>query len=426
MTFYPLSGYLSTQSETYRDFFTGSVPAGDLVADYADDNHWENFGFGTVSQKALQGWQKVTGDNDKPKDKVADVKQTVSRQVDRAINKVEKVAGREEKKAASTAADLRDKALATAQEASDRAKALTSEASDKAKALAAEATSKAKALANEARDKAAEAKEKVPINFSEGVEGIVKQAESALHKVESKAESALHKVEGKAEQAEKAVAPQPDAPRSLPDTQRPRELRPETVNHKVDPTAGKELYKGPALPLGFEPPPGYYLAVPKKAEPPVEGAPLPLLAPKVKDFASEEPIIAQLASTIDSLTSSLSQANAGSSNATGILTKAHDDLSALSSHLSGVKKAEKEKLEKTIAEKTKEFEGMLKAKAEEAKKGEQGLKAGWEQERQSMVDKWRSELEGELETQRSGIDKRCVRVMVPVQCRSSKLTLQAP
>jgi mitofilin len=290
------------------------------------------------------------------------------------------------------AADASDKAKSLANDA----KNLASDASTRAKGAAVSAKDKVEGAAVSAKDKVEETAEKVPAKFSEGVEGIVKQAEKALHTVE-----------GEAIKAEKAIAPQPTGPRSLPDTQRPRELRPETVTpQKSDPTIGKEKYTGPALPLGFEPPPGYYVAAPKKPEPPVEGAPLPLLAPKVKDFASEEPIIAQLASTIDSLTSSLSSANAGSANATGILTKAHDDLSALSTRLGQVKKTEKEKLEKTISEKTKEFESLLKSKAEEAKKGEQGLKAGWEQERQQMVDKWREELEGELETQRTGIDKR--------------------
>ena len=392
----------------------------------------------------------MTGESDKPSDKVADAKNTISRQVDRAVNKVEKVAGKGEEKASSTFSDLKSKAVSAAQDATDKAKSFTNEAS-----------TRAQELAGQAKAKVDEATDKVPFNFSDGVEGIVRKAEGALHKVEGGAKDAYNKVEGgardalskaeggakdalnKAEggaknalnkveggvkdaarkveggakdaarkvedeavKAEKAVAPQPTGPRSLPDTQRPRELRPETVHHKIDPTAGKQKYSGPPLPIGFEPPPGFYLPAPKIEPLPVEGAPLPLLAPKVKDFASEEPIIAQLASTIDSLTSSLSQANAGPGKATGILTKAHDDLSALSTHLSNVKKAEKAKLEKTIAEKTKEFESLLKSKAEEAKKGEQGLKAGWEQERQKMVDKWREELEGELEHQRTGIDKR--------------------
>ena len=434
LTFYPLSGYLSTKNETFRELFV-QVPGGEFVADYADENHWENFGVGTVSKKAVQGWQGVTGD---VKDKSADAKNTVARQAERAGNKLERAGDKVERAAKKsgeevkgTAIDLRDRAVSAAQEAGEQAKKYAAEASEKAKHLATEASEKAKSLANDASNKASraatEAKnlasdatartkeaaagaekklEQVPAKFSEGVEGIAKQAENALHTAEDKAAKAVHSAEDKAIKAEKAIAPQPTGPRSLPDTQRPRELRPETVNPtKTDPTIGKEKYSGPPLPLGFEPPPGYYVAAPKKAEPPVEGAPLPLLAPKVKDFASEEPIIAQLASTIDSLTSSLSSANAGSSNATGILTKAHDDLSALSTRLGQVKKTEKEKLEKTIKEKTAEFEALLKTKAEEAKKGEQGLKAGWEQERQSMVDKWRGELEGELETQRTGIDK---------------------
>ena len=445
LTFYPLSGYLSTKNETFRELFV-QVPGGEFVADYADENHWENFGVGTVSKKAVQGWQGVTGD---VKDKSADAKNTVARQAERAGNKLERAGDKVERAAKKggeevkgTAIDLRDRAVSAAQEAGEQAQKYAAEASEKAKHLATEASEKAKSLANDASNKASraatEAKnlasdatartkeaaagaerklEQVPAKFSEGVEGIAKQAENALHNAEDKAVKAVHSAEDKAAKAvhsaedkaikaEKAIAPQPTGPRSLPDTQRPRELRPETVNPtKTDPTIGKEKYSGPPLPLGFEPPPGYYVAAPKKAEPPVEGAPLPLLAPKVKDFASEEPIIAQLASTIDSLTSSLSSANAGSSNATGILTKAHDDLSALSTRLGQVKKTEKEKLEKTIKEKTAEFEALLKTKAEEAKKGEQGLKAGWEQERQSMVDKWRGELEGELETQRTGIDK---------------------
>jgi len=412
------------------------VPGGEFVADYADENHWENFGVGTVSKKAVQGWQGVTGDI---KDKSVDARNTVARQAERTGNKLER-AGDEVERAAKkggeevkgNAIDLRDRAVSAAQEAGEQAKKYAAEASEKAKHLATEASEKAKSLANDASSKASraatEAKnlasdatartkeaaagaekklEQVPAKFSEGVEGIAKQAENALHTAEGKAVNAIHSAEDKAIRAEKAIAPQPTGPRSLPDTQRPRELRPETVKPtKADPTIGKEKYSGPPLPLGFEPPPGYYVVAPKKAEPPVAGAPLPLLAPKVKDFASEEPIIAQLASTIDSLTSSLSSANAGSSNATGILTKAHDDLSALSTRLGQVKKTEKEKLEKTIKEKTAEFETLLKTKAEEAKKGEQGLKAGWEQERQSMVDKWRGELESELETQRTGIDKR--------------------
>ena len=352
--------------------------------------------------------------------------------MERAGDKVERAAKKGGEEVKGTAIDLRDRAVSAAQEAGEQAKKYAAEASEKARHLATEASEKAKSLANDASNKASraatEAKnlasdatartkeaaagaekklEQVPAKFSEGVEGIAKQAENALHTAEGKAVDAVHSAEDKAIKAEKAIAPQPTGPRSLPDTQRPRELRPETVKPtKTDPTIGKEKYSGPPLPLGFEPPPGYYVAAPKKAEPPVAGAPLPLLAPKVKDFASEEPIIAQLASTIDSLTSSLSSANAGSSNATGILTKAHDDLSALSTRLGQVKKTEKEKLEKTIKEKTAEFEALLKTKAEEAKKGEQGLKAGWEQERQSMVDKWRGELESELETQRTGIDKR--------------------
>lgn len=267
-----------------------------------------------------------------------------------------------------------------------------------------EAEARLKELTGEAKHKVQEATKDAPFNFSEGVEGIVRAAESALHKTEHKAAEAADKV--------KPAEARPSSP--FPDTQRPRELKPETVTPQVPSYEGKKLYTGPPLPLGHEPPPGYYLPPPpstkkEKVEEKVEEIKerLPLLVPKVKEFASEEPIISQLASTIDSLTSSLSTpSKALSSDATGILNKAQDDLTALNARLQEVKKAEKAKLEQSISEKKKEFEALLKSMEAEKAKSEEGLKQTWQHERQTMVEDWRKELEGELEQQRQSIEQR--------------------
>ncbi|WVO19401.1 uncharacterized protein IAS62_000681 [Cryptococcus decagattii] len=360
--FYALSGYAATKSDTYRDIFTQYVPAGEAVADYADDNGWDN-----LTGKAVRGWQSVTGVRPETR-------------TERVERKVE---------ANTTSQKIHEKA-------EELKKAVEHRTHD--------AEARLKELTGEARLKVQEATKDAPFNFSEGVEGIVRAAEIALHK----AEHAEHKVEHAEHKAEPTAEEHPD-------TQRPRELKPETVTPKVPSYEGKKLYTGPPLPLGHEPPPGYYLAPPPSAKKQavddekvqeIKGK-LPLLVPKVNEFASEEPIISQLASTIDSLTSSLSTpSNALSPDATGILNKAQDDLTALNARLQQVKTAEKAKLEQSIAEKKKEFEALLKKKEAEWAKAENGLKQTWQHERQAMVEDWRKELEGELEQQRQTIEHR--------------------
>ncbi|WVQ79663.1 hypothetical protein IAT38_001763 [Cryptococcus sp. DSM 104549] len=395
LTFYPLSGYIGTKSESYRDFFTSTFPGGEAVADFADDHRWDTFGVGTVTKKSVEGWQSVTGS--KP--------ETKTEKVERKVGELKKDASKLPGQVKEKAEEVKDKVVGkptTAQKVGDKAAELKKAAAEKAT----EAESKLKQLAEEAKEKIQGATNGVPFNFSDGVEGIVREAESALSKAEGKVEKIAH-------DAKDAVTP-PPGPRVLPDTQRPRELKPETVKPQKPSYEGKQLYTGPPLPLGFEPPPGYYLAPPpstvkEKVEGKIEEVKqtLPLLVPKVKEFAAEEPIISQLASTIDSLTSSLSTpSKALSPDATGILSKAQDDLTALNTRLQEVKKAEKAKLEKTVGEKTKEFEALLKTKEEERASSEKGLKQTWEHERQGLVEDWRKELEGELENQRQGIEQR--------------------
>ncbi|KIR27014.1 mitochondrial protein [Cryptococcus deuterogattii LA55] len=402
--FYALSGYVGTKSDTYRDIFTQYVPGGEAVADYADDNGWDN-----LSGKAVRGWQSVTGARP----------ETATEKVERKIGEVKHDAAKLPAQARDKADAAKDKVVGkhtASQKIHEKAEELKKAVEQRTH----DAEARLKELTGEAKHKVQEATKDAPFNFSEGVEGIVRAAETALHKTEHKTEPKAEpkpKAELKAgEVVEKgkptAVEQRPSSP--FPDTQRPRELKPETVTPQVPSYDGKKLYTGPPLPLGHEPPPGYYLAPPPSAkkqavEEKVEEVKekLPLLVPKVKEFASEEPIISQLASTIDSLTSSLSTpSKALSPDATGILNKAQDDLTALNARLQEVKKAEKAKLEQSITEKKKEFEALLKDKEAERAKSEEGLKQTWQHERQAMVEDWRKELEGELEQQRQSIEQR--------------------
>ncbi|ODN97969.1 hypothetical protein I350_07606 [Cryptococcus amylolentus CBS 6273] len=381
VAFYAGSGYAGTKSEGYRDLFTTYVPGGEFVADYAEENGWEN-----LTGKVVKGYEKLAG---RPETRV-----------ERVERKVGEIPGQVK----AAAVDVKDKVTPTPPTASERLADKAAELSKLASEKTKEAEEKLKALAEEAKGKVQEATKDVPFNLSEGAEELVRKAENALGKVE-------HKVEHKAEEVKKEVT-KPSSP--FPDTQRPRELTPVGVTPQKPSYEGKKLYTGPPLPLGHEPPPGYYLAPPvntvkQKVENKVEEVKekLPLLVPKVKEFAAEEPIISQLASTIDSLTSSLSTpAKALSPDATGILSRAQDDLTALNTRLQEVKKLEKERLEKTLSEKKAEFEALLKNRDAEKDKSEESLKQGWVKERQTLVDDWRKELEGELEHQRQGIETR--------------------
>ncbi|WVR06779.1 hypothetical protein IAU60_003814 [Kwoniella sp. DSM 27419] len=423
LTFYGVSGFASTKSEAYRDVFTSTFPGGEAVADFADDHGWENLGFGSISKKAVQGVQAVAGreetKTEKVERKVGEVKKDVVKSAEQAKGAVtgnRTIA----QQAAGQARELKEKGAAAVQAAEDKItgkKTTTEKVTDKAQEIQARAAAaihsaedKAKALAHDAKEKVDNATKDVPFNFSEGVEGMVREAEKALKKTEGEVEDLAHR-------AKEAVNPH-TSPADLgnvsPYTQKTRELNPNAVTPQKPSFEGKKVYDGPPLPLGHEPPPGYYIPLPakpvaEKVEDKIEEVKqtLPLLVPKVKEFAAEEPIISQLASTIDSLTSSLSTpTKSPSADATGILSRAQDDLTALNKRLHEVKAAEKEKLEKTVGEKTKEFEALLKSKDDERSQSEQGLKQEWVKERQALVDDWRKELEGELEAQRTGIEQR--------------------
>lgn len=479
LTFYPLSGFLSTKSETYRDFFTQTIPGGEAVADYADE-HWDNIGVGSVSQKAVQGWQKVTGEtpaasSQRVQDKAGDVKAGLENAaarakreaelraaqakagVERGVNKAEAAAERtkaEAKVAAEKAkAGVRDaaertkagakEAAAKTEAAAHDAKVQAQAAGEKIKAGAKDAAAKVESVAHDAKVQAKSAAEKaqaeavhlkdrlvsatvdakdrvaaaIPAlasNVKEGAQEIAKEAEGAVDKGKAKVSDAVNRAEKKVDHAVDEVQSNvknspPTSSNMYPDTQRPRELRPETVTPAKPTFVGQEKYAGPALPIGHEPPPGYYIPPAPKAPAGPAAPTLPLLAPKVADFGTDEPIISQLASTIDSLTSSLSAPGAGpSKDATGILSKAQDDLTVLSKRLAEIKKAEKAKLEKSLGEKTKEFEASLKKAEEGRQASEAGLNEKWIKEKEGLVSDWKKDMDRELESQREGIEKRSV------------------
>ncbi|GAA5957552.1 hypothetical protein JCM21900_001633 [Sporobolomyces salmonicolor] len=196
--------------------------------------------------------------------------------------------------------------------------------------------------------------------------------------------------------------------------QKPRQLDATPIPAK---RADKEVYQGPPLPLGFEPAPGYELPRPpptpkgdiKPVAPPP--APLPLVAPALKDVTTSEPVLGQLASTIDSLAKYVEKNDANTSEgATAVLSSAQKDIKGLAARLEAIKQQEEAKLQQQLKEQANKYSGMLlnaeKELVERLDTQEEDWKKAFDMERQKLVAAYKDKLEHELATQQEIINQR--------------------
>ncbi|GAA5983103.1 hypothetical protein JCM11641_004913 [Rhodosporidiobolus odoratus] len=196
--------------------------------------------------------------------------------------------------------------------------------------------------------------------------------------------------------------------------QRPRQLDATPIPPK---RAAKEVYQGPPLPLGFEPAPGYELPrgapAPKgdlKPAPPPP-MPLPLLAPAIKDVVTSEPLIGELASTIDSLAKYVEKNDATSSaGAATVLSGAQKDIKSLAARLEAIKKQEEDKLQAQLKQQAGEYSSLLlkaeKELVERLDTQEEDWKKAFDQERSNLVSAYKEKLDKELSTQQEIINQR--------------------
>ncbi|KAK4053450.1 MICOS complex subunit mic60 [Microbotryomycetes sp. JL201] len=256
------------------------------------------------------------------------------------------------------------------------------------------------------------------------------KVEHGVAKAEQKTEQVIHKAADKVKEAAKTVkehVPSPkevlkvekvvDEPKStLPVyAQRPRDVSAEPVPPKKAPP--KEPYQGPPLPLGFEPAPGYEVPrapAPAKGEikpPTPPPAPLPLVAPAVQEVSTSEPLLGQLASTIDSLAKFVeNNSDTVSSSAASVLSSAQHDIKSLAARLDAIKKAETEKLEQSLKKQANDYSGMLvkqeKELVERLDTQEEDWKKAFDDERKKLVEAYKTKLEAELATQQEIINQR--------------------
>ena len=241
-----------------------------------------------------------------------------------------------------------------------------------------------------------------PKSYSEGVEELVNEVKSVLKgDLVSLAEERHERELAQAKEAEQKTGPvraeatpPPAAPVKEPES-------PE------DPQGRKWYHKTP-LPLGFEPPPGY--AVPPPKEVPKTSAGLLLVAPAVAEFTESEPLLNQLATTVDKLAKYLEDNPKAEKGVNRILDVAKKDLADLGTKIESVKKESKEKLEKSLEEQTREYsvkllEAELSAR-DKLDSQDQEWRHYFEQERLSLLQKYQEKLENELETQKDLINER--------------------
>lgn len=381
--FYAGSTAVALYSDEYRNFFIEHVPLGERIIDYTDSQGWDR---APVKLKASQPLNGPTSTERKPPIQA------------KATEKANELQSKARKKAE----ELRESASQKAQTASKAA----SENYQKAKGKAKEVVEKAVTSTQEAINKQAENNKAVKtardqaIKFSEGVEDLVTKAEDALKvAVADIVPTPSVPPLSEANAVEPGPAPEVDIPEGLEE-----EISPSNV------------YPG-QLPIGFEPPPGYVLPRPKKAIPiktskasPSTPKPSPLLAPEVAPFVSSEPIIGQLASTIDALTRLVESTPSASEKANAQLEKAKQDLTNLAQRIDAIKAEERAILGKKLDDTTQEYNNKLHELENQTKhrfeEQEKGWRDSFSQEQQKVVETYQKKLESELETQSEIINQR--------------------
>ena len=275
-------------------------------------------------------------------------------------------------------------------EAKERTRGVVEELKTKTEKNVAKASERIREAAGSVEEKANDLINR-PAAFSEGVEELVLRAESAL--------------------TGKSFGNFLEATTS---SQQPVPSPPGPLSKDNQPGNDENVYTR-ALPIGFEPPPGYKRPKPP-APPPSKTAEskkedvLPLVAPAIAGIAASEPVISELASTIDSLANFVKDNPSAASSAKPILDTAKTDLEELAKRIEQARTEERVKLEAQLDDQAREYTLKLLEleMASQDKLDEQELefKHFYEDERRKLTQAYRDRLENELRTQSEIINER--------------------
>ncbi|SPO21238.1 related to FCJ1 - mitochondrial inner membrane protein involved in formation of crista junctions [Ustilago trichophora] len=383
--FYGISTVAALNNDRYQDFFVESVPGGERIIDYLDTHdvgqEIKNINLGGYGDKAIDVTKSAYG--------------SVSGAVGRVLSG--------DAGASESAGDERDARLRVA------------EARDKAKAEADKLAQKAKTGAKKAEDEAESALKAVQDKTSE----LLNRAKAAADKAEAKVRGEASEVKKDGRNVlQRAV----DSVQVMTDIGANTKAAP---SKSAAPGKGlkeeiKETYTG-ELPVNHEPPAGY--AAPRRdrglkapeqpnarLRPDPEAPKLPLLAPSIKSLSGSEPMIAQLAGTIDELTTFLKETPSSGAKAKGVLENAQIDLEQLSQRLETIKREEAKRVENSLAAQAKRYEAQISKQSEEAANKLSSRESDWqksfEEERSKQMQQFKEKLEKELATQSQIINER--------------------
>ncbi|KAG8766932.1 Formation of crista junctions protein 1 [Ceratobasidium sp. 428] len=368
-TFYTGSALVSLKSDRYHDFFVESVPGGEDIMEWVIENGWHKVPLTSIPQKAAEA--------------ATDSFNSVKSSVSTTISNV-------------TSPPPNDgKPQPTFKERARRASAAMITKIERNPN--APDFSQVGAAVARARDDV--------FSFSEGVSDLAKEVEGALRGV--------YKTGGDKGKKQPSGPAPPNTPDAMP-TRGVVAPPPPAYDAEWVLPKGKQLYTGPPLPLGFEPPPGYVIPPapkPKNQIPGKQADVLPLIATSLKPgLSASEPVIAQLASTIDSLAAFVQANPSALKGAQGVLSTAQIDLEKLGERLEAAKAEERAKLEKKIEEQTKAYEDKLLGLEMDSKdrldKQEEEWKGLFDEEKAKIVAAYRAKLNAELETQSEIINQR--------------------
>lgn len=242
-----------------------------------------------------------------------------------------------------------------------------------------------------------------PAYYSEGAGELVNEVEAAL---KGEPESAITKLVDTVLN----VKPSPGtAHPAISATSYPEASKAEKQdNEEVTPPQGKQWYDGPTLRLGFEPPPGYSVRPPKKV--PKTTAGLLLVAPAVEEFTGSEPLLKELAGTVDNLAKYLEDNPKAEKGVNKILEAAKKDIADLGSKITSTQEDAKKQLESKLEEQTKSYSvKLLEAELESRDKldsQDEEWRKYFDQERLSLLQKYQEKLDDELATQKDLINQR--------------------
>ena len=222
------------------------------------------------------------------------------------------------------------------------------------------------------------------------------------------------------EEAEAALAGKPRPSKTQKPTSTPE------LTLSVEPTAEAKDVSSPTevpnnvydapLPLGFEPPPGFSKPkpppppAPEVVEAPPAPPPLPLIAPEISEHAASEPIISQLATTIDNLTVFLNSNPAAAEKAHAVIDTAKLDLMNLASRIDKIKQDEHTALEQHLDDQAREYTVKLleleMTAQDKLDSQEDEFRKLFEEEKARLVKAYREKLSRELQTQSEIINER--------------------